>query len=279
MLLPQEIQDIRIEVGNAIFALSTPKLLQLAGMLNFYAYCIVRHYAAADKVDGKLVIDAAKFENLVALSAAGELTITGAVLYLSDYLQTHWQGAYFSPRSIRRCREFMRDTLRLFNFVPQIEGTTTQPPELRAIDFPRMLLAYEAVESELCNRMYLPDGREPHSREELEQCLPKHLGLNMVLLFNHAFKGVAAFRRKDFEQVSSVLQPTCLETTWNRYKGLWKPQPYDVKFFGRIGWNRRSRSYERCFDEDVWLLVRSRFAPWDAIALEMEHLCKQHTRP
>lgn len=55
----------------------------------------------------------------------------------------------------------------------------------------------------------------------------------------------------------------------------------ELQFFGRIKWNGRSvqragsklsRRYERCFDEDIWLLVRSRFAPWDAIAKEMDKL-------
>ncbi|MFL9453944.1 MULTISPECIES: hypothetical protein [Scytonema] len=59
------------------------------------------------------------------------------------------------------------------------------------------------------------------------------------------------------------------------------PIVLNFSFFGRIKWNGRSvqragsklsRRYERCFDEDIWLLVRSRFAPWDAIAKEMDKL-------
>jgi hypothetical protein len=281
----QEIQESRTELWNAIATLPTPKLLQLAGMANFYAYCIARHYAAADKVDGNLIVDNAKFENLMALSTAGELTITGTVLYLSSYLQEHWQGAYFSPRSIRRCREFMRDELKLFDFIPQVSGTTTAPPELKAIDFPRLLLAYEAAEWELHLRSHIPDGYETESRKELECYLPGHLGLNMVLLFNHCFDGVAAFRRKEVEV---VVKPKCLDTVWNGETS--KPVPFlDWKTWQellggcvkrvKMAWNSLTGQFERCFDsmaeyrehlEQLEVKINPEEAPWDAIAKQME---------
>lgn len=207
LLSANKINEMRIELWHVINTLSTERLLQLMGMLNCYAFSIASRWGAIECVEDdqskkwKCVKNRLLELASACLKGLGEVTTT--VLYMQDYLKKFWHGACNSCPSIRKMRQFMKDALGLFDFTPQEKGKTVEPPTILNVDFVRLLVAFEACESEYLSRCDVADGDVVGS--ELEQFMPKHKAALMVHMFNAVLKGIAKYRRNETTDTSVEL--------------------------------------------------------------------------
>ena len=192
-----EINEMEIEIWHLIKDLSANRILQLMGMSNCYAFSIASKWGAIRQGDDRhWQVFPQKLSELASACMEGLGTVTTTVLWMQKYLKKYWSGACNSCPSIRRMRLFMRDVLGVFDFTPQGKSETVVPPDIKQLDFARLLVVFEVCERVLLSRQTLSEGQEVGSELE-HSVIPKHRGALIVEMFNALFGRVTRYNRVD----------------------------------------------------------------------------------
>jgi len=233
--------------------LEESRILYMMGCLNLYTYLIAKGWEAIQTTnhpeDFKYQINYDRLQEMVAIADLGELESAFPSTYVVTYLNKYWG---FSPvrRTYWGTLEFFRNYLSLFDFERGIYQTR-KLTHYKQINYRRLLLTYEVLEEEL------------HSREK-HDLLPKHLGTNVVHLYNAVFLGYRKYRRNWRPDLGAPIHEESLQRPI--YKDIQKPK---VRTVGNKSW---SDITGKVWDSTTqsWVVVFNTKDERDA------HLAKQH---
>lgn len=220
----QEVKETREKAHELAHGEKTPFLLTIMGMLNAYTWraavdqsaitqnpdgqWIISYPATIKNDDGTYTVEPGKYNHLLNISAKGELEITVAVKFTSEYLEKHWPMSYHSQDKVKEARKLLLE-LGLFyydidsrpkgakwgkkNGIPA-QGVAT-PPILEKVDIARMLIFYQVLDGIVRSRT------EAISDGSSYNFMPDHGGALMVDLYDALFEGICNFRGAVFADV------------------------------------------------------------------------------
>jgi hypothetical protein len=208
------VRSRQIELAAMLPELPTPRLLGLMGYINNIVGCILIHYEAVEKMEGRYQINQMMIEAIAQLSCNNALSITIPITYTHQYLHEYWPLATNHRPFIRDMRAVLSE-MGLFTYKPmqpregatrQDDGSCKSPAsEYHDIDFCSLVALYELLEQMFLSRENpIPNEYGAFEDYQIED-LPPHRGALMREIFNVVF--TANYRRVDeLQEFSYVVE-------------------------------------------------------------------------
>lgn len=209
VLTTQEIRDTQEMAFTFAADKRNSQILTMMANLNAYAWRAAVDYKAIYlDSEGKTNIKLENWNNLLNASARGEVEIMVAIKFTSQYIKRIWKGAHGSRPTVMAYRQHMVD-LGLFTYDKSRPEHTATPPVLQRVDFPRMLIIYRTLDQILRDRL----TRNLDGGEEITafDCMPKHGGMTMVVMYDALFSGRHDFRGNFYRDADLIVESNEVE--------------------------------------------------------------------